>query len=197
VYLPYPGVTIIWHLECTHQTCTSLPSTLDKLLEPTFVTLPARSYHVTLLDIMTMSASHSVTAAEWSAFLQVRSPRLKKAVNLLEKDGFIPTFHLKEVQVHADTVKAELAIAPKETEDVDRLVASLVEALGLDAGRRHPFHMTLAYRRPGNNTELSEEKRRELAAKVAACIGDGPIPLGKPSVCTFEDMTMFSPWNAA
>ena len=83
-----------------------------------------------------------------------------------------------------------------EQPDVDALEAALVDALGLDAGRRWPFHLTLAYRRPGAEGELSQQACLDVAAAVASCVGSAPIPLGLPTVCAFEDMTLFAPWRA-
>ena len=74
--------------------------------------------------------------------------------------------------------------------------AALADALGLDTGgRRWPLHLTLAYRRPGQHGEVSEQARAELAAAVAACVGGEPLPLEAPRVSAFDDMTLFAPWG--
>lgn len=208
-YLRFPGVAVVWHLQGTcplgplepslpRMEWISLSGRLNDLLEPLFVALPAHSYHVTMLDVLTMfkALGGNGTTEEWDSYLQERSPRLARAVALLAHEPFVPTLRLKEVQVHANVIGAELELEPIEWTRSTALEAALVDALGLDAGRRWPFHLTFAYRRPGEPGELSAQARRDVAAAVAACIGSEPIPLGTPTLCAFDDMTLFPPWRA-
>mmetsp|Transcript_55827 Transcript_55827/g.146579 ORF Transcript_55827/g.146579 Transcript_55827/m.146579 type:complete len:275 (+) Transcript_55827:1-825(+) len=214
-YLLFPGVTIVWHLQDTcprdplepslayrpsapSMEWISMSGRLNDLLEPMYVALPAHSYHVTMLDVLTMfkALGGASTMTKWHAYLQARSPRLARAIALLADTPFVPTLRLKEVQVHANVIGVELELEPAEAARSTALEAALVDALGLDAGRRYPYHLTLAYRRPGEQGELSAQARRDVATAVTACIGSKPIPLGAPMVCAFDDMTMFAPWRA-
>ena len=230
-YLPYAGLSIVWplrgtcpkppnvlqkHVPPAHTPSpppppwADLPATVERLLGPTFVPLPAHSYHVTMLDIITKARAlgHGASSEDWHAYCRLRGPRLVTAKALLGLENFagcglggetafVPGLRLQNVQIHPGVVCAELELPRADTARAAAVEAALAHALALERpGRRWPLHLTLAYRRPGDSGEVGEEARAELAAAVEACVGSEPLPLEAPCVSAFEDLTLFVPWSA-
>jgi len=198
-FLPFPGVTIIWPLVCG-EAWSELAAVVGWLAGAAYAPLPANSYHVTQLDVMTASkalATAAPSSTAWSEYLHARAPRLRRACTLLDTARLVPALQLSRVEVHQNVIGATFCLSSASDEaaaaELDR---ALVDALGLTSGRVHPFHLTLAYRLPGKTEDMSG-LTGPLTEAVESAMAGSPLPLQPAHVSAFPDMTAFPPWDGA
>jgi len=202
LYLPFPGVTVVCNVcETSAKSLERLPELLSELptLSKTFLPLPPRSYHVTVLDIA-CKYKPLQEDAEWDAWLS--EPRWRLAADELVSASWRPKLRLSGVRVLSRTVlAAELEPAEEGTPAHPGglpLNRRLVEVLGLEKSQVHPWHMTIGYcSKPDELDESSADLQAELArfeASVREAVGP-ELGLAEARLCRFQDMQAFLPWD--
>jgi len=180
LYLPFPGVTVVCNVcETSAKSLERLPELLSELptLSKTFLPLPPRSYHVTVLDIA-CKYKPLQEDAEWDAWLS--EPRWRLAADELVSASWRPKLRLSGVRVLSRTVLAAELEPAEEKSQV------------------HPWHMTIGYcSKPDELDESSADLQAELArfeASVREAVGP-ELGLAEARLCRFQDMQAFLPWD--
>lgn len=230
-YLPFPGTTIVWPVQTTCPgpakksdavICTSwsqLPQAIQGILGSAYTALPASSYHVTLLDIVTLdrllsassvapaphSAVLSPSSQTWQHYLKTQGARLALAREILQKatlsDSLVHanpprSLRYSKVAMLRNCVAVEFLLSDEaEAVASSALEKQLLRALDISQGRVWPFHVTVAYRRPGETADLSHHLNLVEAAVLGALGGcEKRLTLEPAVVSEFADMTAFPPW---
>ncbi len=166
------------------------------------VLLPSSSYHITLRGIATVPELKSGVAYNqyilnrFGAMLMLDQSFADDASN---SQSSIP------IHFHPVSVRHSIAVAAADaaTEQWLRLAeARAVAALGLKAHPAQRWHMSLAYPRPDATAEQWSAAGVRTAQLVAAFFADHAadgvtaaqlLECERPRVCSFYDMTLFTP----
>lgn len=189
-YTPYPGVTIIapvriedasfW--ERVHQCLVN-----NSLASKYYSFTPVSSYHMTGINLYT---EHDI-GSEWRHFIETRL-----AMFMLLNDELKKNNHGVEAEVTLVWVDDTIALlVVLKTED--RITfSSLAKNFDVDAGLPHIYHITLGHCYQPVPKDLAPKLRAQLNEQLISLFSnEGYVRLQAPVLCSFENMTAFTPWD--
>ncbi|KTD63845.1 hypothetical protein Lsan_1278 [Legionella santicrucis] len=190
-YIEFPGVTIIAPIikaaqenNFLHKIHQSLAS--STLLTQYYTPLPDESYHMTTCNLYTKN-EHNL---DWFKFITDKLEFFQNLFTQLKAHEFTP-----EVSIEAVQVGRALQLRLSLPESQKAMIRELAQTMGIEEGIPSFFHITLAY----CYKNISDKKlHQEITAAIEEIIApyiNQKIKLHVPTLCYFESMQAFIPWD--
>lgn len=190
-YIEFPGVTIIAPIIKTAQENNFLHKIHQSLTSSTLLTqyytpLPYESYHMTTCNLYTKN-EHNL---DWFKFITDKLEFFQNLFTQLKTHELIPEASIEAVQV-GRALQLRLSLP----ENQKTMIRQFAQTLGIEDGLPSFFHITLAY----CYKNISDKKlHQEIVATVEEIIApyiNQNIKLNAPTLCHFESMLAFIPWD--
>lgn len=190
-YIEFPGVTIIAptlktsqendFLHRIHQSLTS-----STLLTQYYTPLPDESYHMTTCNLYTKN-EHNL---DWFKFITDKLEFFQNIFMQLKTHEFTPEASIEAVQF-GRALQLRLSLP----ENQKKMIQEFAQTFGIEDRIPSFFHITLAY----GYKDISDEKvHQEITAALEEIIApyiNQKIKLDVPTLCYFESMKAFIPWD--
>ncbi|QIN33562.1 DUF1868 domain-containing protein [Legionella longbeachae] len=190
-YVEFPGVTIIAPIIKTSQENHFLHNMHQSLASSTLLTqyytpLPLESYHMTTCNLYTKN-EHNL---DWFKFITDRLEFFQNLCTQLKNHEFIP-----EVSIEAVQVGRALQLRLSLPESQKAVIRELAQTMGIEEGIPSFFHLTLAYCYKNISDKKLHQEIISAVEEIIAPYINRQIKLHVPTLCYFESMLAFIPWN--
>lgn len=191
-YELYPGLTIVAHvLEKDSAFWSKIYELISHhdLLKKYYAPLPKTSYHMTTTNLFTEAA---IGKKKWKAFVVDNNTYFKNLYEELQNQTFTPRILIKKINVSYC-----ISLSILLTEEQKQIISNLAEKFNILNGIPNHFHMTLAYPYQPINDHLIKKIENELNVAFKRLIhkhGES-FTLQSPTLCYFNDMLKFMPWD--
>ena len=190
-YTKFPGMTVVApvrddDMDFWVQVCNSIVTYAPAL--DYFSPLPCTSYHMTTTNLYTQ---YEDGEDDWEGFIREVSPRCEILYELLKANSFAPELTFKTVITYG-VIQLEGALPPKQS----AVINDIARRSGVQEGVPSYFHMTLAYQYKEIPLSLEADINEQLQQRLKAVLQlRKGVKLAPPTLCSFEDMTAFTPWD--
>ncbi|KTD32264.1 hypothetical protein Lmor_2202 [Legionella moravica] len=189
-YTPFPGLTVVASVQSADQCLWADINRLineSTLLASCYAPLSNKSYHMTALNLFTERA---VGSGRWKDFLISNTPLFKTIQTAFEHNKFCPEVSIESLEV-SRTVKlvVRLPLAQKQ------VINDIAHQFDLKSKIPHPFHITLAYRYKRVDRQRELDIEHQLQESLAPLLIGHSFLLNPPTLCFFNDMNAFIPWD--
>eukprot|EP00035_Acanthoeca_spectabilis_P009131 m.163099 g.163099 ORF g.163099 m.163099 type:complete len:245 (+) comp14621_c0_seq2:76-810(+) len=200
-FLRFPGITAVCDMTdaaaaaTVHSAARELPE-----LGAAVAWLPASSYHVTILDVC-CQYKLAQSDGDWANTLGDHD-RWQPAAELVAAAAWAPGLRVKRVSLYGSCVGVDLEPLPEsltpEHPSHTRVGSELAEWLNVPP-QKQSWHFTLGYAREKGVFDrldpVALENDRAVLERAVRSAYVGRITLATATLCQFEDMTAFVPWD--
>lgn len=188
----FPGVTVVAQVSPEDQVFWSRVYAVlseSKHIRDNFSLLPPDSYHLTTLNLYT---EQDFGSQQWPLFLNQHLIFFQHLHQLLSQTyDFTPTIRFKTI-ISDGVLQLEVALPKDQVSKID----GIANQLKMQKGVPRFFHITLAYQ----NKSISQSTELAIASYLKETLSwliDSNVEkvLQAPRLCSFNDMTKFTPWN--
>lgn len=190
-YTKFAGVTIVAPVqqsEMQENPWLGLYNSLKKstLLSKYYALLPYQSYHMTTCHLYTEEETE-----EWLNFITSNLDFFQNLNAALKQHAFNPEATIKMIAT-AGVLQLRLTLP----EDQKSTIQSIAKAFTLEKHIPYEFHITLAYEyKIIDDEKVYQNIKKEMEEIIQPYI-NRKIILNAPTLCYFENMTQFMPWDA-
>ena len=189
-YLNFPGVTVICAVNSEYMDLWKAVYACinnSDLLRQYFSPLPHVSYHMTTIDLYTQ-LRHG--GNDWEGFIQSKLTSFKELHAYLSENQFKPEVTIQKISSsHGIQLDINLSIEQRA------LIYSGATKFELQSHIPPSFHITLAYNYNPIPKELRKTLQKLLNDNLQFLLRSHAIQLNPPTLCYFNNMTHFIPWN--
>ncbi|BBH52048.1 DUF1868 domain-containing protein [Fluviispira sanaruensis] len=198
-YSQFPGITVISKVnKDNHKMWDEIEQKLsqDQLITKYFSLLPAKSYHMTTINLFTKRNHGGQNGKDWNSFIKLKKPLLKNLKIYLEKNAFEP--HLKRVELLKTRVTSVISLkVPLEYAQMEKIQMTAAH-FSLESKIPKPFHITLAYaykKIPKKIYLKIIENINKILNPILYTYRDKSVTFEVPKINYFLDMTAYNEWN--
>lgn len=193
VYRQFPGITVISPINKGDLVFwKELHDFIDKcdLIRKCFAPLPYESYHMTTLNLYTQEDDgHD----DWKGFIEKQLPFFQRLHSALISKAFKPKININTLVV-SDTIQLYLQLPTAQ----ENKVITIADEFAVQQKIPKVFHITLAYRFKDSDETSNENIKQTIATQLDKQFATraNSFYLEPATLCFFNDMTAFKPWNA-
>lgn len=192
-FTPFPGVSVISSINSENvEFWQNIFNFLKQnpLITNHYSLLPVTSYHMTNYNLYVQNHTERDS---WLTFIDKNLSFfhiLKEHIELFLK--FSPVIQCKRVITYP-VLQIIVDILPEQKEQIEGIGAffNLKEQIA------YPFHITLGYQYKPLNESEQKQIGEELLAYLNTLSPHSVLSLQPPTLCYFNDMTSFVPWNGS
>ena len=190
-YTKFPGMTVVApvkddDMDFWLKICNSIVTYTEAL--DYFSPLPCTSYHMTTTNLYTQADDGG---DDWEGFIRAISPRCEVLHELLKTNSFEPALTFKSV-ITFGVIQLEVSLPAAQS----AIIKDIAKEAGVQEGVPSFFHITLAYQYKDIPLSLETEINEQLQKRIKAVLqSKKEVKLAPPTLCSFEDMTAFTPWD--
>eukprot|EP01038_Epipyxis_sp_PR26KG_P008603 gene8603-11627_t len=162
------------------------------LLAQYYAPLPFESYHMTTMDLITI---RDTSVEGWVGYIDQNLSTFQHIFQVISN----PANVLFPVVSVASFVVSTVILLILKVDDSQIIIEQVAEELNLKNKIPKEFHFTLAYQFKPIPADHLTQIKLDFAEFISQLYSNGDlsnIQLHQPKLCSFEDMTLFTPWTA-
>jgi hypothetical protein len=200
-YRQFPGVTVVSMLSPplaeAGRRLFEVLRTMPSLVEH-YSLLPVASYHMTLINLYTERwDTPAGPDGSWANFIDSGLPWFRQLGQALNAQSLKPRIRVAGPMQVSSIMYLPLQLSDDAQKDC---ITGLADSFGIRNLIPPEFHITLGYNYRRMTQEAMQVLRAEVERRAGGIIEElrllGTFELETAHLCSFHDMTEFSPWDA-